>query len=75
MAGHTQRMSDQRPPKKTTDLTPRGRRNVGPPKLSWLDGMKDSKAIGIKIWETNAMANTVWVSFGENPGPQRDLRR
>lgn len=65
-AGHVQRMVDQRTPEKLLTSHPDGLRNVGRPKLRWLDGV-DRKQ------DVNTMDRDLWRNLLERARGNKGL--
>ena len=61
-AGHVQRMSDARIPKRIMTGTPGGRRRVGRPRLRWQDGVSTDAVtlLGEHNWRSAAEDRVVW---------------
>jgi hypothetical protein len=54
-------MEDTRLPKTVFNAKPGGRREVGRPRLRWLDDVEaDIKALGVKRWRIKAQDRKEW---------------
>ena len=61
-AGHLVKMDPNRAPRKLVEND--GRRGVGRPKTSWIDGMQaDLRALGKTNWKTLAQDRNAWKNL------------
>ena len=59
--GHVRRMPDERLPKKVMEWEPEGRRKIGRPKKSWMEGVR--KAMSSRdLTDADAERRDVWKS-------------
>jgi hypothetical protein len=62
--GHIIRMDGARMAKKVFVSEPEGRRDIGRPKLRWLDDVEDDiKAFGIRRWRIKAQDRNEWTAI------------
>jgi hypothetical protein len=62
--GHIIRMDGARMAKKMFVTKPEGRRDIGRPKLRWLDDVEDDiKALGIRRWRIKAQDRNEWTAI------------
>jgi hypothetical protein len=62
--GHVIRMDGARMAKKVFVSKPKGRRDVGRPKLRWLDDVEhDIKALGMRRWRIKAQDRNEWTAI------------
>jgi hypothetical protein len=59
--GHVERMSEERVVKRLHQNTPEGSRNVGRPRLRWMDDVKeDVRRMGVTNWRIRAHRRDDW---------------
>jgi hypothetical protein len=62
--GHIIRMDGARMAKKEFVSNPEGRRDIGRPKLRWLDDVEDDmKALGFRRWRIKAQDRNEWTAI------------
>jgi hypothetical protein len=62
--GHIIRMDGARMAKKVFVSSPEGRRDIGRPKLRWLDDVEDDiKAVGIRRWRIKEQDRSEWTAI------------
>jgi hypothetical protein len=62
--GHIIRMDGARMAKKVFVSKPEGRRDIGRPKLRWMDDVEDDiKALGIRRWRIKAQDRNEWTAI------------